>query len=62
MRSEIRGDVNVPKYCLEMSKGNIAYRGSKYFNHITPGTRDIDSNKAFTSKLQKRALESLLIE
>ena len=54
LRSEIRGDVWVPKYHLEISKGNIAHRGGRYYNDIPHDTRNINSNKAFTRKLQNR--------
>ncbi len=33
-RSEIRGDVGLPHYRLEHSKGNIAYRAAKYYNSV----------------------------
>ena len=58
-RSEIRGDVEVPNYRLEMTRGNVAYRGPEYYNNISAEHRAIDSNKAFTRKLYKAATDSI---
>ena len=59
LRSEIRGDVEIPRYRLEIRKGNVAYRGPKYYNNIPKEAREIESNKSFTRKLTRVAKESL---
>ena len=61
LRSEIQGDVETPRYRLEICKGNIAYRGPKYYNILPPEARDIESNRAFNKKLYRLAKSSLEI-
>ena len=58
-RLEIRGDVETPRYRLEVTKGNVAYRGPKYYNNLDRDSRGIESKRAFTRKLYQNAKDTM---
>ena len=51
--------MKLPRTRLEVAKGNISYRGAKYFNDIPTDARGIESNRPFVHKLTKLANHSI---
>ena len=54
-RSQIRGDVQLNKCRLELTKSNIRHWGAVYFNRIPTDARGIETTKAFVNKLRRTA-------
>ena len=53
--SQIRGDVQVNKIRLKVTKSNIRHRGAVYFNKLPADARGIETTKAFVNKLRRTA-------
>ena len=51
-RSQIKGDIQVNRCRLEMTKANIRHRGAVYFNNVPSDARGMSTMKAFVNRLR----------
>ena len=54
-RSQIKGDVQVIKCRLELTKTNIRHRGAVYYNNVPSDARGIATTRAFVNKMRQNA-------
>ncbi len=52
-RASTESVASVPHVNLQISKGNVAYRGPKYFNELPTDVRTAPSHKSFNSRAKK---------
>ena len=52
-RSHIDRQIKTPKVKLEVTKGNVKYRGPKYYNQMPYDIHDAKTNKAFKNRLKR---------
>ena len=53
-RSSIKGDVQIPRTKLKLSKGNIKIRGPEYYNKIPLAVREAKSVTSFRNRLKRK--------